>query len=157
MDQTTLGQEIDVILRAPVVTIIGASALIAVIWGLVNWASKLRIDALKERLNLANDRLAASNEELDRLRTQLAASSQLVLRAQTKAGSDDVFVAQWESFTRALSRTIDANEATISVSKPYIASGIIRRLRPPSDEVHPGTAEGFVSPREPAKPTDHSG
>jgi hypothetical protein len=150
MDQATITQQLDVILHAPVVTIIGACALIAVIWGIVNWAYALRIDALKERLNLSNDRLASSNDELDKVRAQLAAASEAGRsRVETKLSDDENGSAKWDSLARDLSRTILANEATISIGKPYI----VRSLKPLGHKMHPGTAEGFVYPTEPAKPT----
>jgi hypothetical protein len=57
MDEKTLAAEIGIILQAPVVSLIGAIFLIGVVWKVIEWAYRLRIEALQERLALANDRL----------------------------------------------------------------------------------------------------
>ncbi|HEY1719861.1 MAG TPA: hypothetical protein VGG27_01350 [Magnetospirillaceae bacterium] len=75
MADSSLAQEINVILQAPVVTLGGAIALTAVIWKFVDWAYALHIGALNERLALANDRLTASTEDLKKLRDQLMSVS----------------------------------------------------------------------------------
>lgn len=81
MSDISISQEIAVILGAPVVTLVGAAALIGIVWKIVDWAYKLRIeglkdhiDALRSRLDLANDRLRKSSEELEGLRRELETS-----------------------------------------------------------------------------------
>ena len=153
MDQATIAQQLDVVLRAPVVTLIGTGALIALIWVIFNWAYMLRIDALKERLNLANDRLAASSEELDRMRTQLKEWEDLRKPEQVQNSLDEKNLAAWARLlNERLANVIDANKATMHVSEPKI--GYFPRVKQPTDQVHPGTAASFSSPTEPVKPTD---
>ncbi len=71
MDKTTIEQGLAVIAAAPAVTIMGLVLVSGFVWKLVDWAYRLRVEALNERSTLYKDRLVASNDELAQVRQKL--------------------------------------------------------------------------------------
>ena len=110
MSEPTLASEIAVVLQAPIVSLVGIGAVAGVAWKLVDWAYRLRIDALLERLALANDRLAKSAEDMEKLRRDLG---------EAKGKPVEAFVApiNYDAAIEKLRTIAAANTATAQVTK----------------------------------------
>jgi len=129
----SLQQEIGVILAAPVVTLVGAAALIVVVWRFVNWAYGLQISTLREqtqtvreRLALSNDRLANSNDELAQVRQKLEA----VEAKLSEPKVPPTLAGQIGEAIGGITASIKANTATITATGASYMAGTDRSGTP---------------------------
>jgi hypothetical protein len=110
MDEKQLAAEIAVILQAPIVSLLGVIAVAAAVWKIIDWAYRLRIEALLERLALANDRLVQSTEEVAKLRHDLS-------EAKSKATAFPGAPSDFDIYISKLGNIEAANTATAQVTK----------------------------------------
>jgi len=118
-DPTSAQQGIGAILTAPVATVIGALVgvlpLLGAFWKLFDWAYRLRIEALQERVTLRDDRLVNANEELTKVRQELEA---------IKNRASPELVIRIERAIEGVTASMVANTASITPSGGSYRSGI---------------------------------
>jgi hypothetical protein len=100
-----------------VAVLAGVAFVAGLAWKLVDWAYKLHVEALKERLELAKDRLLDANAELEKLRLQFHTTGSF--ETERKLAPERLSKADREASTaiKAIDRIIEANSAAVTVTQ----------------------------------------
>ena len=139
MTGADIAAQFSAFIQAPIPYIAEAILIAGVVWALSRTFTRDTMDALRERLSLATDRLHKATEEADEIRRQLSATQHL---RQGKPSADQIESAS-ASTQSNLAELVRANNETLGA----LASPLRQRISIPSgtSRVAPTTSKGPAS------------